>query len=105
MVVTLVYMIASVIGILIYNLVAMPWWLSLLIADVVATVVTFLFSVMFGNASVYDPYWSVQPAVILICFAVGKQVTLLSILLLIVVLLWAIRLTANWAYTFSNLMH
>jgi len=105
LVVTLIYMIASVIGILIYNLVAMPWWLSLLIADVVATVVTFLFSVMFDNASVYDPYWSVQPAVILICFAVGKQVTLLSILLLIVVLLWAIRLTANWAYTFSNLMH
>ena len=103
--VTLVYIIATVVGIAVYKMLDLPWWLSLLIADVAATVVTFIFSVIFGNASVYDPYWSVQPPVILIAFAIGKELTVLGMLLLIVVSFWAIRLTANWAYTFANLNH
>ena len=103
--VTLVYIIATVVGIAVYRMLDLPWWLSLLIADVAATVVTFIFSVIFGNASVYDPYWSVQPPVILIAFAIGNELTVLGVLLLIVVSFWAIRLTANWAYTFANLNH
>ena len=103
--VALVYIIATVVGIAVYKMLDLPWWLSLLIADVAATVVTFIFSVIFGNASVYDPYWSVQPPVILIAFAIGKELTVLGVLLLIVVSFWAIRLTANWAYTFANLNH
>ena len=39
--------------------------IMLLIADVFATVIVFAFSLIFRNASVYDPYWSVQPPVIL----------------------------------------
>ena len=103
--VTLVYIIATVVGIAVYRMLDLSWWLSLLIADVAATVVTFIFSVIFGNASVYDPYWSVQPPVILIGLAIGKELTVLGVLLLIVVSFWAIRLTANWAYTFANLNH
>ena len=103
--VALVYIIATVVGIAVYRMLDLPWWLSLLIADVAATVATFIFSVIFGNASVYDPYWSVQPPVILIAFAIGKELTVLGVLLLIVVSFWAIRLTANWAYTFANLNH
>ena len=104
-VLTLIYIIATIVGIAVYRMLSLPWWLSLLIADTVATVVTFIFSLIFGNASVYDPYWSVQPPVILIAFAIGKELTTLGILLIIAVLYWAIRLTANWAYTFSNLNH
>lgn len=104
-VLTLIYIIATIVGIAVYRMLSFPWWLSLLIADTVATVVTFIFSLIFGNASVYDPYWSVQPPVILIAFAIGKELTALGILLIIAVLYWAIRLTANWAYTFSNLNH
>lgn len=103
--VTLVYIIAAVIGITVYVMLDFPWWLSLLIADIAATVVTFIFSVIFGNASVYDPYWSIQPPVILIAFAMGEKLTILGVLLIIVVSYWAIRLTANWAYTFANLNH
>ncbi len=103
--VTLVYIIAAVVGIAVYRMLDLTWWLSLLIADVAATVVTFIFSVLFGNASVYDPYWSVQPPVILAVFAMGNELTALGILLLIAVSYWAIRLTANWAYTFGNLNH
>ncbi|MBO5306240.1 MAG: DUF1295 domain-containing protein [Clostridia bacterium] len=103
--VALIYVVAAAVGIMIYNALSLPLWLSLLVADVAATVVTFLFSVLFGNASVYDPYWSVQPPVILIAFALGKELTLLGVLLLIAVCFWAVRLTANWAYTFGNLTH
>ncbi|MBQ3507810.1 MAG: hypothetical protein IJA91_04595, partial [Clostridia bacterium] len=53
-VVTLVYIIATVVGILTYRALTLDWWLSLLIADVAATMATFIFSLIFGNASVYD---------------------------------------------------
>lgn len=103
--VTLVYILAAAVGILVYRRLTLDWWLSLLIADVAATAVTFVFSLIFGNASVYDPYWSVQPPVILIALAIGRELTALGILLLAAVSFWAIRLTANWAYTFGDLTH
>ena len=104
-IISIVYIFASVVGILFYRQLNFDWWLSLLIADTVATIFTFVFSLIFGNASVYDPYWSVQPPVILIAFAIGKRLTVLGILLIVAVSFWAIRLTANWAYTFGNLTH
>ena len=103
--VTLVYILATAIGVFVYRAVNLNWWLSLLVADTVATVVTFAFSIVFGNASVYDPYWSVQPPVILIAFAIGSDLTALGVLLITVVGFWAVRLTANWAYTFGGLEH
>lgn len=103
--VTLVYIIAVAVGVAVYRVLPLAWWLSLLIADGAATVVTFVFSLIFGNASVYDPYWSVQPPVILAAFAWGRELTALGILLLFAVSYWAVRLTANWAYTFGGLTH
>jgi len=38
--------------------------IQVLIADVVATIVIFAFSVVFKNSSFYDAYWSVIPMVI-----------------------------------------
>lgn len=103
--VTLVYIFAAIVGVTVYHSLTFDWWLSLLIADVVATVATFAFSLIFKNASVYDPYWSVQPPVILIAFTVGKEITTLGVLLIVAVSFWAVRLTANWAYTFRGLNH
>ncbi len=104
-VVFFVYAIATTVGILLYRGLPFSWWISLLIADVAATAVTFIFSVLLNNASVYDPYWSVQPPVILTALAVGRELTFFGVLLLITVDFWAIRLTANWAYTFADLYH
>ena len=104
-IVTLIYLFAAAAGIVVYHLLSFDWWLNLLIADAAATVVTFAFSVLFDNASVYDPYWSVQPIVILAAFAIGKKLTVVRILLLAAVIFWGIRLTANWAYTFQGLAH
>lgn len=39
--------------------------IQILIADVVATAVIFVFSVGFKNSSFYDPYWSIVPVFIL----------------------------------------
>ena len=104
--VAMVYVLATASALIIFW--ALPFhevWLKLLIADVCATVITFIFSLIFKNASVYDPYWSVQPIVIALAFAVGKRLTIVRLLPLIAVFFWGIRLTANWAYTFKNLNH
>ena len=103
--IAVIYIIAIMAGVGVYLLLPFANWSKLLIADVIATVVTFVFSLVFKNASVYDPYWSVQPIVILIAFDVGQTMSAIKILLLVVVCLWGIRLTANWAYTFKNLTH
>lgn len=104
-IITLIYILAAACGIAVYNILTFSWWLNLLIADAAATVLTFVFSVLLCNASVYDPYWSVQPIVILAAFAIGKELTAVRVLLLATVVIWGVRLTANWAYTFIDLTH
>lgn len=103
--VAVVYVLAAACGIAVNKMLDYEWWLNLLIADIAATVLTFVFSVIFKNASVYDPYWSVQPIVILFAFAFGHTLTLTRLLFLAVVCFWGVRLTLNWAYTFKNLYH
>ena len=100
-----VYVLCAGFGIRLYR--ELPWadWLRLLGADVGATVLCFLFSLLFKNASVYDPYWSVQPMVILPALTLGQTLSLYQWLLLLAVCLWGLRLTANWAYTFHGLTH
>ena len=101
----IIYIIAGVIGVITYNQLKYDWWINLLIADVVSTIVTFIFSLIFKNASVYDPYWSVQPIVIIYLIALGKQMTIGKILVILAVSYWGIRLTLNWGYTFKGLNH
>lgn len=101
----LVYAIAAAGGIALYNCLSYPLWLSLLIADVFSTLITFVFSVILRNASVYDPYWSVQPIVIVFAFLISGDITPIKLLFAVVICLWGVRLTANWAYTFHGLGH
>lgn len=102
--VAVIYILAIVVGILSYLYIPLTSvWLKLLVADVLATIFTFIFSVIIGNASVYDPYWSVQPIIIVFAFAFVNGVNVSGILVLIAISVWGIRLTANWAYTFKGL--
>lgn len=105
LIIAFIYFLVTMVGLYAYRQLSFDWWLSLLIADVFATLYTFGCSVLFQNASMYDPYWSVQPPVILLAFCIGKDLTVLHILLLVTVCFWAIRLTANWAYTFHGLKY
>jgi steroid 5-alpha reductase family enzyme len=81
--------------------------INVLIADIAATTVIFVFSIIFNNSSIYDPYWSVAPPFIVIylmkIFPGGDQTRQLIILAL--VLLWSIRLTVNWFKGWNGLRH
>ncbi len=101
--IAVIYLLAGVAGIAVARALPYAYWLNILIADVAATVIIFVFSVMFDNASVYDPYWSVLPIVAVILFSIGKPLTMLNILHIGVICIWGIRLTGNWAYTFKGL--
>ncbi len=97
----LIYIIGFAIGIGVYlNLrtaVTNPI-VRMLISDVAMTLFIWIYGLIRKNSSVYDPYWSVVPPVILIGFAIDAQViwTLPTILLIFGVSFWAIRLTHNW---------
>ena len=53
--------------------------LKILLLDVIATIFIFILSCIFKNASIYDPYWSVQPIVIVIAFIINQKVTVIKI--------------------------
>ena len=103
LIITIIYVIATIPAIIIYNKLPYSTYINLLIADIIATVIVYIFSVIFNNSSIYDPYWSVQPIVILLGYIIGKKLNVSGILVLIAILSWGIRLTINWIYTFPNL--
>ncbi len=78
--------------------------------DVAATVVVFIFSIVFNNSSVYDPYWSVAPPFIagywiIIGFQSGTPVGLGGLLIVGALWVWAVRLTYNWARGWRGFAH
>ena len=102
----LVYLLATAVAVVTFKILPLESvYIKVLIADIVATVLTFAFSLIVKNASVYDPYWSIQPIVIALFFVFTNTITPLALLMLIAVCLWGARLTANWAYTFKGLNH
>ncbi|WP_231973941.1 MULTISPECIES: DUF1295 domain-containing protein [unclassified Mycobacterium] len=81
-------------------------WLDSLVADVLATLVVFAFSRSFGNSSFYDAYWSVVPPLLtLYWWGVSGTARLRCWLVAALVLVWAVRLTANWVRGFPGLHH
>ncbi|MHA7651066.1 DUF1295 domain-containing protein [Mycobacterium sp. ML4] len=108
--VTLAYLVA--IGVAALWLVWGPdtgWlWLDTFIADVLATLVVFVFSRVYRNSSFYDAYWSVIPPLLAFYWwsQAGPGVDPLRCrLVALLITVWAIRLTANWVYGFPGLHH
>ena len=107
-IIAVVYAIAAAVGIPVFvkSSAVMSDLPALLVADVVATVVVWLFGLLFENVSVYDPYWSVAPPVMFTAWAIYTSCRSLPVMLLLVaVWYWGLRLTGNWAYTFKGLAH
>jgi steroid 5-alpha reductase family enzyme len=77
--------------------------------DLAATIVIFLFSVSVRNSSMYDPYWSVAPVPIALYWLLRPGSNGFAnprhVLIFVVVCLWALRLTANWASQWRGLGH
>lgn len=72
--------------------------MTMLIADIVMTIVIYLLGLVIKNASLYDPYWSVIPLYIIIVWYLlyVDRLSINHVLLLLAVLTWAVRLTYNW---------
>lgn len=72
--------------------------------DLLATIVVYLFALFLKNTSYYDPYWSVWPPILLVFPMIMEEglFNTTSIITLIVVLIYAIRLTVNWAIRFKG---
>lgn len=85
-----------------------PIWVAAA-ADTAATVAVFVFSVVFDNTSVYDPYWSVAPIAIAPYFASRPEAAAApagrKALVIALVALWGIRLTYNWVAGYPGLGH
>ena len=103
-----IYIIAFITVYLIFPLLPFSSLLiNLFIADVIATLVIYIFSMIFNNSSIYDPYWSLAPPVIAVYFVSlfpdGNRVRQLVITAL--VLFWGVRLTLNWLRGWQGLRH
>ena len=79
--------------------------ISTFLADIAATFIVWIFGILFGNSSMYDPYWSVAPLIIVLCWIIIKvaQLTAIDILFLVAITVWGIRLTLNWAIRWKGL--
>ena len=101
-----IYIIAFGVGYFVFNLLTWNLLLRFLVADVVATLIVYLFSLIFKNASIYDPYWSVLPMVSIPLFynyQIQNQFFVIVIIVIALIEVWGLRLTINWLIHFKNL--
>ncbi len=106
------YFIAALAGILFVRHI---WWGSthpivmIGVADLIATVIIFIFSVAFDNSSFYDPYWSVAPIFFVFYYfffitpEAGTPIRRLLVVAFVVI--WGIRLTINFLLHWQGLDH
>ena len=109
-VVTVAYVVAGIAALVTVHLMRHSHPITVaFVADLVATAVIFLLSVVLANASLYDPYWSVAPPVIAIGWVLAAPDGLSSTatarqdVVVFLVLAWAVRLTGNWAIGWHGL--
>lgn len=76
-------------------------------ADVVMTIVCFVFSILKKNSSVYDAYWSVIPFYFVLLWAriYFENLTIFHYLTFTVISIWSWRLTLNWVRWWSGFAH
>lgn len=101
-IITLIYILSFAIGLIptffIENVI-----LRFFVFDSLATIVTFIFSCILKNSSVYDAYWSLTPMVMSIwLFIIRGAFSPLQIAFLLVFNIWSIRLTLNWVNVFTD---
>lgn len=75
--------------------------LKIILSDIFATFIIFLFSTAFKNSSIYDPYWSLAPLLIFPFFV--QELDIKTLILMVPLTLWGVRLTLNWIKTFKSL--
>lgn len=106
LIVLFVYAAAFIIGWLVFILLPFKGLFAYLFADAAATVVVWAFGLVFKNASMYDPYWSVAPLVLFVCFlSDAGRMDALDMLYIAVFTVWGVRLTRNWMIGWRGMAH
>ncbi len=83
-------------------------WLQIAFGDFIGTIIIFIFSMLMKNSSIYDPYWSVAPIIILLYLLIIHGIPAINlriILITVVVAWWGVRLTRNWLRSWPGLEH
>ncbi|ORX58516.1 DUF1295-domain-containing protein [Piromyces finnis] len=104
----IVYILASLLGIGLFILFKNIFsvLINILICDVIATVFVWICGLILKTASTYDPYWSVQTIIIYIPLLFYYQNwNWFTIIPVIVIGLYSIRLTTNFAIGFHDLTY
>ncbi|MHA1646770.1 MAG: DUF1295 domain-containing protein [Promethearchaeota archaeon] len=82
--------------------------IKILVTDIFATIIIYILSEILGNASLYDPYWSITPLIIgayyLLNFSINNEYLPRIILIYGIVSIWGMRLTWNWVRGWKNLL-
>ena len=81
--------------------------IATLAADIAATLLVWGTGLIFRNASLYDPYWSIVPVFVIPFWIIvkGTTVGVLDILLMVAIVIWGFRLTMNWLIGWRGLRH
>ena len=106
MVFIVVYLTAILIGLYSLRYVDGPFWFDVFVFDIVMTLVVYFSSLMVKNASLYDPYWSVIPPLLILYAMIQLDAFgLVNVIMLLALSVWAVRLTYNWAINWTSFSH
>jgi len=71
-----------------------------------ATVIIYIVTCFIPDTSLYDPYWSAAPPVMVLAAMIKYDLwSANAFVMLLSVTVWAVRLTVNWAVTYKGLCH
>lgn len=108
LVLLMVYLVATSLGLLLAYFIKdyFPMLITVLLCDVFATVIVWAFGVLFKTASMYDPYWSIQTFIIYLTLLIYyNNFNLFTIIPLVAIGLYSIRLTVNFIIGFDSLSY
>ena len=108
LVLLLIYIIAVAVGLLVFYFLKdhIHFLLAILISDVTATIFVWVSGLIVKTPSVYDPYWSVQTVLIYLpLLFYFNNWNMFTIIPLVVMLLYSIRLTVNFIKGFHGLAY
>ena len=108
LIVFVVYLITLLLTLFITNLFTFnKEWTMILFSHSLATILIYISSVTFNNASMYDPFWSVAPIPIILYLGFYSPETILDnlykFIVIVPVVFWALRLTHNWTLVWDGL--
>lgn len=78
--------------------------LRMFLLSITPMIIVYIFGLILGNTSIINPYWSIQTPVLMMFLMIRYSAfTLGTVLYFMVFLLWAFRLSINYALEFTGL--